>query len=640
MNEHQVDSFRRNIEAGDVRTLLMVLVQMTGDLSWLEPPYRPKRDVRLLPARDAGLSKEVRSEIQNALLNFIRSGEEPKLPDPDEETLHKMMSICLGEDVPFEYASLVREDLGFKGRHIEWSNSDHNSVNDSSVLIVGGGVSGIGLAVALKSLGISFTIVEAQDDVGGVWNMNRYPGCGVDTPNYAYAYSFEKNLWSKYFSSREEILDYLQRVATKYDLRKSIQFSTSLTGAVWDARRKEWVATLERDGETTTARARFLVSAIGQLSDPSIPEVNGHSVFSGPILHSAHWPENLSVDGKHVAIIGTGATAMQLVPAISDRVDKVSIYQRTPQWSRPIEGYLDEIREEEKWLLKTLPFYAEWFRFNMFWRYGDGLLQTLRRDPEWKHPERSVNSTNDRHREELINFIDSEIGDLPELVEKCIPTYPPFGKRILLDNNWYKTLRKPNVELVDTRIERIGTDCIETVDGICRAADIIIYCTGFKINEMASRLGIHGRDGLSLADAWADENPTAYLGMTVEGFPNFFTMIGPNSGPAHGGSVVFQAECQTRYITSLIVQMVEQGFDAFEVKSDVLRQFVQKVDAEHEKLIWTHPGLDTYYKNRHGRVTSVIPWRFVDYWKMTHDAQLSDYKLEQKGNQSQTNQNS
>jgi 4-hydroxyacetophenone monooxygenase len=157
---------------------------------------------------------------------------------------------------------------------------------------------------------------------------------------------------------------------------------------------------------------------------------------------------------------------------------------------------------------------------------------------------------------------------------------------------------------------------------------------------MASRLGIHGRDGLSLADAWADENPTAYLGMTVECFPNFFTMIGPNSGPAHGGSVVFQAECQTRYITSLIVQMVEKGFNAFEVKSDVLRQFVEEVDAEHEKLIWTHPGVDTYYKNRHGRVTSGIPWRFVDYWKMTHDAQLSDYEFEQEGNRSQTNDNS
>jgi len=631
MSEDQTATLERNIKAGDLRTLLMALVQMTGDLSWLEAPYRPKRDVRLIPDRSAGLSEEARAEIQNALVDVVRSGAEPKLPDPDEETLQRMMSVCLGEDVPFEYSGMVREELGFKDRQVEWGDADEDVINDTSVLIVGAGVSGISLAVALRSLCISFTIVESQEDVGGVWNMNRYPGCGVDTPNYAYAYSFEKNLWSKFFSPREEVLDYLQRVSVKYDLREHIRFSTSLTGAEWDAQQKEWVATLESGGETTTRRARFLVSAIGQLSDPSIPEIDGHSDFSGTIFHSSYWPEDLSVDGKRVAVIGTGATAMQLVPAISDRVEKVTVYQRTPQWSRPIEGYLDEIRDEEKWLLEHLPFYAEWFRFNMFWRYGDGLLRTLFRDPDWAHPERSVNRSNDRHRDELVNFIESEIGDRPELMAKCIPNYPPFGKRILLDNNWYKTLRKPTVELVDEPIDHIGTDHVETADGVQRQADIVVYCTGFKTTELASRLGIVGRDGVTLAEAWGDENPTAYLGMAVEGFPNFFTMIGPNSGPAHGGSVVFQAECQTRYMTSLIVKMLEQGADSFEVKPDVLRQYVGKVDAEHEKLIWTHPGVDSYYKNRHGRVISVMPWRFVDYWQMTHDVDLTDYEFASRG---------
>lgn len=632
MSEDQTATLERNIKAGDLRTLLMALVQMTGDLSWLEPPYRPKRDVRLIPERSAGLSQEARSEIQNALIDFVRSGAEPKFSDPDEETLQRMMSVCLGEDVPFEYSGMVREELGFEDRQVAWGDADEDAINDTSVLIVGVGVSGISLAVALRSLGISFTIVESQEDVGGVWNMNRYPGCGVDTPNYAYAYSFEKNLWSKFFSPREEVLDYLQRVSAKYNLREHIRFSTSLTGAEWDAQQKEWVATLESGGKTTTRRARFLVSAIGQLSDPSIPEIDGHSDFSGAIFHSSHWPEDLSVDGKRVAVIGTGATAMQLVPAISDRVERVTIYQRTPQWSRPIEGYLDEIRDEEKWLLEHLPFYAEWFRFNMFWRYGDGLLRTLFRDPDWAHQERSVNRSNDRHRDELVNFIESELGDRPELIAKCIPNYPPFGKRILLDNNWYKTLRKPTVELVDEPIDHIGADHVETVDGVQRQADILVYCTGFKTTEMASRLSIVGRDGITLSEMWGDENPTAYLGMAVEGFPNFFTMIGPNSGPAHGGSVVFQAECQTRYMTSLIVKMLEQGSDSFEVKPDVLRQYVDKVDAEHEKLIWTHPGVASYYKNRHGRVISVMPWRFVDYWQMTHDVDLTDYELTSRGN--------
>lgn len=626
MTEDHAVNIEHHVRAGDLRTLLMSLVHMTGDLSWLDPPYQPKRDVRLIPDRSAGLSQDAQSDIQNAIIDFIRSGAEPKFPDPDKVALQRMMSVCLGETVPFEYSGMVREELGFKDRRVERGTLDESVIHDASVLIVGAGISGISLAVALKSLSIPFTIVESQEEVGGVWNMNRYPGCGVDTPNYAYAYSFEKNSWSKFFSTREEILDYIKRVATKYELRESIRFATSLRGAQWDSRKNEWEVTLESRGETKSHRVRFLVSAIGQLSDPSIPEIRGHENFSGPVFHSSHWPEALSVDGKRLAVIGTGATAMQLVPAISDRVDKVAVYQRTPQWSRPIEGYLDEIRDEEKWLLEHLPFYAEWFRFNMFWRYGDGLLRTLVRDPDWAHPERSINRSNDRHRRELVDFIESEIGDLPDLMNKCIPKYPPFGKRILLDNNWYKTLRKDTVALVDKPIDHIGSDYIATTDGMRHATDIIVYCTGFKTTEMASRLGIIGRDGISLSEAWGDENPTAYLGVTVEGFPNFFTMIGPNSGPAHGGSVVFQAECQTRYITSLIVKMLQQEIDAVEVKPAVIRDYVERVDAEHEKLIWTHPGVDSYYKNRHGRVISVMPWRFVDYWRMTHDADLADYK--------------
>ena len=216
--------------------------------------------------------------------------------------------------------------------------------------------------------------------------------------------------------------------------------------------------------------------------------------------------------------------------------------------------------------------------------------------------------------------------DRPDLIEKCVPTYPPYGKRILLDNGWFRTLTKPNVELVTAEIDRFTGEGIVTADGRLRPADIIVVSTGFKVTEMAARLNVAGCDGKTLREAWANDNPTAHLGLTVPGFPNFFCMLGPNSGPAHGGSVIFQSECQSRYISACLVQMIEHGVAAIDVREDVHDDYVRKVDAEHEQMIWTHPGMTTYYRNKSGRVFSAMPWRFVDYWAMTHDADLSQYR--------------
>ena len=297
----------------------------------------------------------------------------------------------------------------------------------------------------------------------------------------------------------------------------------------------------DRQTASETFESAVLVSAIGQLNDPSRAHFKGEEDFAGTIFHSALWSDDIKVDGKHVAVIGTGATAMQLVPSIADRVASVTVYQRSAQWSRPVAGYSDPITEGAQWLLAHLPFYVQWYRFNMFWRYGDGLLPFLRKDPDWPHPERAVNKGNDRHREELTDFILSELKDRPDLIEKCVPTYPPYGKRILLDNGWFRTLTRPNVELVTDPIDHFTRDGIVTSDGKLRPADIIVVSTGFKVTEMAARLNITGRDGKNLADVWAGDNPTAYLGLTVPDFPNFFCMLGPNSGPAHGGSVIFQS---------------------------------------------------------------------------------------------------
>lgn len=630
VSQHKPLDLASAIAEGDIRCLLMVLVHMTGDEKWLAPPYLPKRDIRLIPDPEAGVPREIQDEIRAAVVKLFADGTpNPVINDPGEELLLRMMRACLGENVAPEYAPLMREEMGFVPREARWTTrpSDHK-LADQHVLIVGAGVCAIALGVALGHLGIPYTIVEKNEELGGTWWINRYPGCGVDTPNHSYSYSFgSRNAWTRYFCQREELLGYLLKVADEYGIRNHLRVNTELTSSRWDEGKRRWISTLRtKDGEEAF-ESTALVSAIGQLNDPSRAHFKGEESFRGPILHSALWTDDIRLDGKHIAVIGTGATSMQLVPSIAGRAASVTVYQRSAQWARPVKGYADPISEGARWLLAHLPFYVQWYRFNMFWRYGDGLLPFLRKDPAWPHPERAVNKGNDRHRQELTDFIHSELQGRPDLIEKCVPTYPPYGKRILLDNNWFKTLRRDNVELVTDAIDHFDENGIVTADGKQRGADIIVVATGFKVTEMAARLNVTGRDGKDLREAWANDNPTAFLGLTVPGFPNFFCMLGPNSGPAHGGSVIFQSECQSRYISACLVDMIERDIAAIDVRQDVLDDYVQKVDAEHEAMIWTHPGMSTYYRNSSGRVFSAMPWRFVDYWRMTHDPDLGQYRL-------------
>jgi len=618
------------IAEGDIRCLLMVLVHMTGNERWLEAPYRPGRDVRLIPDPDAGLPANIQREIRAAIVDLFKGGDPtPIVTDPGNDLILKMMRACLGENVAPEYAALMREEMAFVPREVRWRKRPPDAaLARQHVLIVGAGVCAIALGVALGHLDIPYTIVEKNAELGGTWYINRYPGCGVDTPNHSYSYSFgSPHAWTRYFCQRQELLDYLKKVAAEYGIRDHLRLNTRLTSSRWDEGKRRWISTLRTNDGEATFESTALVSAIGQLNDPSRAHFRGEEAFGGLILHSALWSDDIDVSGKRVAVIGTGATAMQLVPSIVDKVASVTVYQRSAQWARPVKGYSDPITDGAQWLLAHLPFYVKWYRFNMFWRYGDGLLPLLRKDPAWPHPERAVNKGNDRHRQELTDFILSELKYRPDLIAKCVPTYPPYGKRILLDNGWFRTLTKENVELVTDTIEHFASDGIVTADGMLRLADIIVIATGFKVTEMTARLNITGRCSKNLRETWANDNPTAYLGLTVPDFPNLFCMLGPSSGPAHGGSVIFQSECQSRYISTCLVEMIERGLAAIDVRQDIHDDYIRKVDAKHEAMIWTHPGMTTYYRNKNGRVFSAMPWRFVDYWAMTHDPDFSQYRL-------------
>ena len=325
---------------------------------------------------------------------------------------------------------------------------------------------------------------------------------------------------------------------------------------------------------------------------------------------------------------------MQFMPTLAATAGDVTIFQRSPQWVRPNSEYHRTVSANTVWLLENMPFYAQWYRFGLFWRFGDGLLRTLRRDPQWHFPERSMNRHNDRHREQLTDHLMQELDGRPDLIEQCLPDYPPYGKRILVDNNWYKTLRQDNVHLITSAVDHVTTTGIVDADGDAHEFDVIILATGFQAGNLLSPIDIRGVSGTPLRDVWGVDDPRAYLGITVPDYPNMFVLVGPNTFVAHGGSIIYQAECEMRYVTDCIRHMIEHGISSVEVQQRVHDEYNERVDAEHDQLVWAHSGLHSWYRNSKGRVFSPMPWRFVDYWQMTHDFDESKYKVTLNGDAS------
>ncbi len=601
---------------------------MTGERRWLEPPFQPVRDVRLIGDPAAGFGPAVQAEILAAARRWLLDPPSGHVvADPGVDCLSEMVSIFLGETVPDEYLPMIREDFGFESADADWQQPDARR-DSRDVLIVGAGVSGLCLAIKLLRLGINVRIIEKNADVGGTWFENRYPGCGVDTPNHFYSFSFAPNSsWRHYFSPRDELLAYVGQLATDFDLRERIDFGSTVESATWNDDDAEWTVETSNGTGTQTITAGVVVFATGHFNQPVAPTFPGQDDFDGHVVHTARWPDDLTLAGKRVAVVGTGASSMQLVPTIAGQVASLTVFQRTPQWVRPVPEYNEPVSVDSQWLFTNVPYYDRWYRFAQFWRYGDGLLRFLRKDHEWPHPERSLNRVNDRHRVEMVDFMTSKLSSRRDLIDHCIPDYPPFGKRILIDNGWFDTLVEPHVDLVTDSIDRFTTTGIRTVDGTEYEVDVVVMATGFDVTTLASRAHIVGRDGRTLAEDWADDNPRALLGMTVPGFPNLFIMYGPNTNMGHGGSGIWLAETQSRYITDRLVDMAEQDLVAIECRPERRDTYTAEIDRLHEELIWTHAGTKTYYRNRHGQVRSPMPHRLVDYWSMTRTAGLDDFHL-------------
>lgn len=625
------DQLRAAVAVANVPTMLMVLVQLTGELRWLEEPYRPGRTRGLGDNDTGGLDAPVQDEIRAAALDAIlawQAGRPVAIPEPDPELLVRMVAVSMGDPVPPEYAPLMAHELAH-GTAAPASEPPVDAPAGFRVLVIGAGVSGLCAAVRLGEAGIPYTVIERNDTVGGTWLENRYPGCGVDTPSHLYSYSFAPADWPHYFATRDEVFGYLERVATDHDVWPHVEFGSEVVGAGYEPHRQRWaVQVRDAAGRVRTEHADVVISAVGAFNKPRTPDLPGLADFRGAVAHTARWPDGLDLTGRRVAVIGNGASAMQLVPAVADEAKSVTVFQRSPQWVAPFEQFHLPVPDPVRQLLRAVPLYRAWYRMRLTWTFNDKIHGALQKDPAWPHPDRSVSEVNEAHRSFFTRHMVTELGDRQDLLDDVLPDYPPFGKRMLLDNGWFRALTRDDVHLVRDPIDAVTPDGVRTGTGTVHEADVLVLATGFDVVRFLAPMDIRGRSGAALREVWDDDDARAYMGTAVPDFPNFFCLYGPNTQAGHGGSLIFYMEMQMHYVMSLVRPIAAGAAGAVEVRPEVYDRWGTEVDAAHERMIWTHEGMDTYYRNPRGRVVVINPFRVIDYWAMTRRADLDEYVVE------------
>jgi 4-hydroxyacetophenone monooxygenase len=533
----------------------------------------------------------------------------------------------------------MEEELGLAGedvKHPHWDTEKLSAARSKMrVVVIGAGMSGILSAIRLKQAGIAFDVIEKNPDVGGTWLENTYPGCRVDNPNHMYSFSFEPNHdWPYHYSTQDVLLGYFQRTADKYGLRKNIRFETHVLETRFDEKSSKWhVKIRDKAGKEETLVADAVISAVGQLNQPKLPDIKGVGSFKGPTFHSAQWAHDVNLKGKRVNVIGTGASAFQFVPEIAPDVKELKVFQRTPPWLGPTPDYHDKVGEGKKWLLEHVPMYDKWYRFWLFWMLTDGIYEFVKTDPTYNGPPGAVSPTNALLREMLTAAIKPQTDDAPELLPKIIPEYPFGGKRSLRDNGkWVEALKRPNVDLVTEPIEEINATGVKTKDGRQCDSDVLIYGTGFHASNFLRTFKVYGRGGVELHDKW-NGDARAYLGMTVPGFPNFFIIYGPNTNIVVNGSIIFFSECSVRYIMGCLRLLAETGSATLEPKEKVHDSFNEKVDEANKMMAWGAPQVTSWYKNATGRVSQNWPFPLVDYWKATLKPNPNDFIFGDKRSQ-------
>jgi len=472
-------------------------------------------------------------------------------------------------------------------------------------------------------------VFEKNSDVGGTWLENTYPGCRVDVASHLFCYSFAQRAdWPQHFSDQPELLAYFRRFADDSDLRPIIRLKTTVESIEFDDATATWqVHTTDGHGDGDLDSFDAVVNATGQLNRPKYPDISGRDSFAGPSFHSARWDHDVDLTGKRVAVIGTGASAAQLIPIVADDAAEVLVFQRTPNWLAPTLDYHADVPDGHRWLLDHVPYYSQWYRFWLFWRYAEGILPAVKVDPEWNDSGQSVSAANQELRMLLGMYIGLCFGDRPDLLPKVMPDYPPAAKRIIRDNGiWATTLKRDNVRLITEPIAAIEPDGVRMADGTEHDVDVIVYATGFQASKFLTPMRVTGRKGVDLHEQW-DGNARAYLGIVAPNFPNFFMLYGPNTNIVVNGSIIYFSECEVHYVMQCLHHILATNVRAIDCRQAVHDRYNERIDEGNKLMAWGASSVNSWYKSDSGRVAQNWPFSLLEFWQQTREIDAADYEL-------------
>ncbi|WP_443208821.1 flavin-containing monooxygenase [Rhodococcus rhodochrous] len=618
----------RAVECADTNALRMALYQATRDAEIAaitpERAFGPTTDAIVFSDEDTAL---IRAKAVEYLLT---EPDESALPVPSRDEIVELLEMA-------EARSLAPDDLIMRHKLPAFSDLPYQAQwhgekvipEGYHVAIVGAGFAGIAMGVQLANLGVPFTIYERRAEVGGVWSINTYPDVRVDTVSFTYEYAFEKKYpWTEYFARQSDVRAYIDHVARKYGVYEHIRFGSDVTQARFDEPTQCWTLTVKGEESVTEAEANVVVAASGVFATPRELSVEGVSDFTGQIVHTARWNEDVEYAGKKVAVIGNGSTGVQLLSKIAEKAESVTVYQRTPQWISPRTNYGVPISDELQWLIQKMPFYWNWNKYVAGLATID-LRNVLMPDEEWIANGGQVSKRNDMLREILVGYISAQVDGRQDLIDKLIPDYPPMTRRPVVDNNWYASLTRNNVELVTTPIERMTDTAIVTADGETRETELVIAAVGFQTEKYIWPAQYFGLGGVTLEDVWTAQGAQAHLGMTVPGFPNMFMLYGPNSQPvASGAGLPVWFEVWTGYIAECIVGMLEKGRASMVIRKDAFDEYNEQLHEEAKKLIYLMPNSameKNYYVNEFGRLQMNAPWNGEKYYELCEKPDESHY---------------
>ncbi|KHO24666.1 flavin-containing monooxygenase [Mycolicibacterium setense] len=616
------------LEQVSIPTLLLSLVHITGDPRFIR---EFKQAGLFLNEVQGFMSEEDKARVREVALPVIADYRDRGCPAPaplPAELVREMLDWAACEPVDDDNVPLMLEELDLEGVDPRRPTTLEDT-DGFRVVVIGCGESGVLAGVRLKQADIDFTIVEKNAGPGGTWWENSYPGARVDVANHFYCYSFEpSNHWDHFFAEQPELRQYFRDVVDRHHLEPHIRWNTEVVSAAWDG--QMWNVTVRSAAGTEILKANAVITAVGQLNRPQIPDFPGAETFAGPAFHSAAWDHDVDVTGKRVALIGAGASGFQIAPAIADKVEHLTVFQRTAQWMFPNPMYHERVADGVRWAMEHLPYYGRWYRFLLLWPGADKGLDAARVDPEYDDQGNAVSEINAIARIMFTDWITTQVGDDPELLAKVLPDYPATGKRTLQDNgSWLGALKRDNVDLIRTPIERITPSGVVTTDGQTFEADIIVYATGFRATDVLFPMTITGRDGIDLRDVWG-QRPYAYRGITVPGFPNFFMTYGPGTHLAHGGSLILNSELQMRYINKCLEHLITEGLRAMEPLPEPTKEWHRRSQEAIRQTVWAQPSIKhSYFKNADGEIHTVSPWRLSEYRSAINEPIWSDFTVQE-----------